>query len=899
MNTMRDAIDIVIPIYNGYDDVQLCMESVRKYTDLTKHYVLLINDCSPDGRIRPYLDSQAEEHIIVMHNEKNQGFSANVNKGMMYSDRDVILLNSDTIVTKNWVEKILRCAYASKSTGTVTPLSNSATLCSVPIMCQDNPVPENVTIDEYAEIIERCSLRRYPRITVAMGFCMFIKQHVIEETGLFDAATFERGYGEENDFCNRAEQLGYRHVMCDDTFIYHKGTASFDTKEKMALCEAHDKILNERYPVQMWKNHLYCMNNPDQEIRDNINFYTNLFTGHKNILYLLHLDFQEDAFNCIGGIQLHVKDLMEKLKDEYNIFVAARDKNDLRVTAYTKLGVQKLKFEIGAAPDFPVFYDENLKHIFEQVIEAFKIDLVHVHHTQDLSLEAYYVAKERNIPLLCTIHDYYYICPTIKLLTEKNEACQLVNKNCSEEEMKSLCENCLHGQCGMALETKGYLKKWQNENRKALALCDKIIYPSQTAMDLTLEYYPELKEKSMVIAHGTDALERTALKIEAPKQVIVNKQMKVRLDCALGEGNHLNDIRGWAYIEDVDSSKLQAMVEIKDCRGKTIVMRAQKVARPDVATAYKRPEAVWCGFSLLSIAPKLSAGNCKIRVMLSDGENCYTDGNVAKAYYRGRIGKEGRLNVGFLGGMVPAKGSEMAKKLIVGEKEKVNWFVFGAVGDKELHDMQQENLFFSDVYQKENIFHMLKENHIDIVCILPTWAETFCYTVSESWLSGIPVLGTDIGAVGERIKESGGGWVVPVDASAEVVLEKILYLESHKDEIKEKAELVKQMSVKTIPQMAEDYAKLYAQEMKKSGGKAAEEDSICVDNEFIFQALALANDDIGGNGQYGRLNRLKKENDMLKGNMEMLKNTKSYKLARKISEANIPFKEQLKKRLKR
>ena len=214
MSKRTEAVDIIIPVYNGYEDLQLCIPSVKKYTDLTKHRVILINDCSPDERIAPYLDGLAEEHILVLHNEKNLGFSANVNKGMAQSkDRDVLLLNSDTIVTEGWLEKIVACAYREAAIGTVTPLSNSATLCSVPVMCQDNPVPENFTVDEYAALIERCSLKRYPRITVAVGFCMFIKRCVIDDIGNFDAETFERGYGEENDFCNRAEQAGYHHVM--------------------------------------------------------------------------------------------------------------------------------------------------------------------------------------------------------------------------------------------------------------------------------------------------------------------------------------------------------------------------------------------------------------------------------------------------------------------------------------------------------------------------------------------------------------------------------------------------------------------------------------------------------------------------------------------------------------
>lgn len=53
MKKRTEAVDIIIPVYNGYDDLQLCMPSVLKHTDLTKHRLILINDCSPDERIAP------------------------------------------------------------------------------------------------------------------------------------------------------------------------------------------------------------------------------------------------------------------------------------------------------------------------------------------------------------------------------------------------------------------------------------------------------------------------------------------------------------------------------------------------------------------------------------------------------------------------------------------------------------------------------------------------------------------------------------------------------------------------------------------------------------------------------------------------------------------------------
>ena len=109
----------------------------------------------------------------------------------------------------------------------------------------------------------------------------------------------------------------------------------------------------------------------------------------------------------------------------------------------------------------------------------------------------------------------------------------------------------------------------------------------------------------------------------------------------------------------------------------------------------------------------------------------------------------------FLGGMVPQKGSLMARELIPMDKGGINWFVLGAIGDKNILEISQENCFFSSTYKKEELPQLLEDNEIDIICILPIWPETFSYTVSEAWLNGIPIVATDIGAVGERIRKTG------------------------------------------------------------------------------------------------------------------------------------------------
>ena len=157
-------IDIVVPIYNAYEFTEECIKSVIRNTNLTTHTLVLINDKSPDEKILPmllkYQKENQDKQIIVLENEQNMGFVKTVNKGMKYSQNDVILLNSDTEVTKNWIEKIQKCAYSNQYIATVTPLTNNGTICSVPNFGIDNELPSGMTLEEYAKMIEETSKNR-------------------------------------------------------------------------------------------------------------------------------------------------------------------------------------------------------------------------------------------------------------------------------------------------------------------------------------------------------------------------------------------------------------------------------------------------------------------------------------------------------------------------------------------------------------------------------------------------------------------------------------------------------------------------------------------------------------------------------------------------------------------
>lgn len=487
-------MDIVIPIYNALDDLKKCMISVVEHTDLSKNHVWLIDDQSPDPHVWEYVLTLEAPGVSVFRNEVNLGFSGTVNRGISMTDRDVILLNTDTVVTNGWVNKLYSCLYQDEMNGTATPLCNNATICSVPVYYENNRVPKGFTVDSFADFIEQVSLRSYPEIPVAVGFCMAIKRRLIAEVGLFDAETFGRGYGEENDFCFRAQQLGYRNVLCDDTFILHTGSASFGDEKRSELAQAHEKILLERYPSQMEKAAQFCITNPIHYIQENIQIRLKMVNGRKNLLFLAQRDFREDAMDHVGGVQFHVKDMVENLRHLYNVFVLARDGEYLRLTAYLVGEEVSMKFWIGAPPAYPVEFDSLQKSVYANVLDSFHIDIVHIQNVFELSLDLFYEAKKRKLPLLFTIHDYYLLCPGLWMIDADE-------KQCIDRQTEEKCKQCLFVRKGFT-KCVNYIPVWRRRNLRALELCDAIIAPSDCAKRFTVQIYPTLENRISVIPHG-------------------------------------------------------------------------------------------------------------------------------------------------------------------------------------------------------------------------------------------------------------------------------------------------------------------------------------------------------------------------------------------------------------
>jgi len=267
------SVDVVVPVYGAATELERCAESLLAHTDLGRDRLLVVLDgpgqAEAEAAVARLVERAPEGSVRVLRNPSRRGFVASVNRGMAESHRDVILLNSDTVVTYGWVDKLRAAAASSRAVATVTPFSNNATICSLPRFLVANAVPAGLSIDDFARLVDACSRREYPPLPTGVGVCLFVKRRALDAVGPFDEDAFGLGYGEENDFCMRALKAGFVHVLDDATFIFHEGQRSFGASREERL-RAGERALRRRHPEYIPTIAAFIREDPLRPLRERV-----------------------------------------------------------------------------------------------------------------------------------------------------------------------------------------------------------------------------------------------------------------------------------------------------------------------------------------------------------------------------------------------------------------------------------------------------------------------------------------------------------------------------------------------------------------------------------------------------------------------------------------------------
>lgn len=244
-----NEVAIVVPVYGAPALVERCLDSVLAHTT-GRARLIVIDDASPDAAIAPLLSRYASRaNVGILRNERNRGFTATANRGIAEAGRaDIVLLNADAEVGPNWLTGLRRAAASAADVATVTAVSDNAGAFSVPELERDNAMPARWTFEDTARALWLQAGHAYPALPTGNGFCMYIRRAVIDAVGLLDEAAFPQGYGEENDFCQRASARGLRHVIAGNVYVHHARSASFGHERRAELGAAGMAVLRERWP---------------------------------------------------------------------------------------------------------------------------------------------------------------------------------------------------------------------------------------------------------------------------------------------------------------------------------------------------------------------------------------------------------------------------------------------------------------------------------------------------------------------------------------------------------------------------------------------------------------------------------------------------------------------------
>lgn len=224
----KPLISIVILVHNQIHLTKLCLNSIYKSRGNIKFEILVIDNGSTDGTPR-FLAKQHRnnENLRVITNKKNRGFTKGINQGLRYVRGDyIVLLNNDTIVYENWIDKLLACMQSDTRIGAVCPvLDYSINGDGISLPGHYEGLKEFCL---YAQSFEKVYEGLWIEVPFISFRCVMLSKKVLNETGLLDDSFTSKGFGfQDVDYCFRLRNKKLRLVCRMDVYIFHFGGETF------------------------------------------------------------------------------------------------------------------------------------------------------------------------------------------------------------------------------------------------------------------------------------------------------------------------------------------------------------------------------------------------------------------------------------------------------------------------------------------------------------------------------------------------------------------------------------------------------------------------------------------------------------------------------------------------
>ncbi len=202
---MSRRLDIVL-LQCGLPELTVrCLESIHDTFDDCR--VILVDNGSSIDDIEAAAHTLEQRDSLLIRNGENLGFAKAVNIGIAKSVAPYIcILNNDTIISPGAFRLMLSYMGGDPKLGIVGPRTNRC------------------------ETAQRADGPGEPGLTYTNGliafFCTILRREILDDVGLL-SEEYGLGYGEDDDYCIRAVQAGWRLGIANDAWVWHDHHATY------------------------------------------------------------------------------------------------------------------------------------------------------------------------------------------------------------------------------------------------------------------------------------------------------------------------------------------------------------------------------------------------------------------------------------------------------------------------------------------------------------------------------------------------------------------------------------------------------------------------------------------------------------------------------------------------
>lgn len=252
---VEPRVSVVVLTYNNIALTQACLRSLELHSDYPALEIIVVDNASVDGTrefLAQWRDAAPGRKLIL--NEENRGFAAGNNQGLEIATGDVlVMLNNDTYVTPGWVRTLLWQLRRDDAAGMVGPVTNNI----------GNEARIEIHYDDMEQMLRESSRYTLAHAGLAMDvklvafFCVMLRRSVYERVGGLDEA-FGMGFFEDDDYCRRVVESGWKIICAEDVFVHHHLSASFGamkSEQRKALFDRNRAIYEAKWGA--WEPHVY------------------------------------------------------------------------------------------------------------------------------------------------------------------------------------------------------------------------------------------------------------------------------------------------------------------------------------------------------------------------------------------------------------------------------------------------------------------------------------------------------------------------------------------------------------------------------------------------------------------------------------------------------------------